>query len=405
MKRFTPGHSVVWIMCLGLLLISCAQRPTSPAVAPSASTATPAITPTPPAPLTRVPATRIERLSKAVNITRWFWFPEGSGPDYFENYMTDADLTLIRDMGVLSVRLVISPTYFYQVDTPATLNPAMIGFLDKAVDRILAQDLAVVIDMHDQDKDAWERNPQYVDGFMVFWQTLARRYAERNRQDTDRLYFEIVNEPVFQGSEAKWAEIQTRWVAAMRTVVPQHTLIVTGPNWGGIAGLTKLVPLADKNVVYSFHFYDPMQFTHQGATWAGPGLENLKDLPYPASPERCKPLLDATKDSSLRTTLRNYCYTYINASRLKTAIADAATWAKTNQAHLWLGEFGVYCPAAPAQDRAQWIEDVRTAAESFKIGWSLWGYDECFGMQRKLVNGKVELDADVVKALGLTLPQ
>jgi len=65
----------------------------------------------------------------------------------------------------------------------------------------------------------------------------------------------------------------------------------------------------------------------------------------------------------------------------------------------------VYCPAAPAQDRAQWIEDVRTAAESFKIGWSLWGYDECFGMQRKLVNGKVELDADVVKALGLTLPQ
>ena len=352
-----------------------------------------------------VPAARLERLSKAVNITRWFWFPESNGPDYFENYMTDADLGLIHDMGVLSVRLVISPTFFYQPETPATLNPNMIGFLDKAIDRLLAHDLAVVVDMHDQDKDAWEHNSNYVDGFMVFWQTLARHYAERNPNDIDRIYFEIVNEPVFQGAEAKWAEIQTRWVAAMREAVPQHTLIVTGPNWGGIAGLTQLKPLADKNVVYSFHFYDPMQFTHQGATWAGPGLDSLKDLPYPASPERCEPLLTATKDSSLRTTIRNYCYTYVNARRLKTAMADAANWATANQTHLWLGEFGVYCPVAPVQDRAQWIEDVRTAAESLKIGWSLWGYDECFGLQRKLTNGKVEVDASVVKALGLTLPQ
>ena len=403
MKRKISVRPMGWALCACLVLMSCARAPTTPLSTPSATA--PTVTATPQLALNNVPAARIERLSKAVNITRWFWFPEQVTPDYFENYMTDADLKLIHDMGVLSVRLVLSPTFFYQTETPATLNPNMIGFLDKAVDRILAHDLAVVIDMHDQDKAAWEGNPKYVDGFMVFWPTLAKHYAERNGPDIDRVYFEIVNEPNFQVAETRWAEIQTRWVTAMREVVPQHTLIVTGPNWGGIAGLTKLKPLADPNVVYSFHFYDPMQFTHQGATWAGPGLENLKEMPYPASPERCKLLLDATKDSSLHTTIRNYCYTYINASRLKTAIAEAANWAKTNQTHLWLGEFGVYCPAAPAQDRVQWIKDVRTAAESFKIGWSLWGYDECFGMQRKLTNGKVEVDTGVVKALGLTMPQ
>ena len=316
--------------------------------------------------------------------------------------MTDADLKLMNDMGVLGVRLVISPTFFYQVNAPTTLNPDMIGYLDKAVDRILAANLAVVIDMHDQDKSAWENNTQYVDGFMAFWQTLAQRYANR---DPDRVIFEFLNEPVFDNRADDWAKIQQRWVKAMRQVVPNHTFIVTGNGWGGIDGLQKLQPLSDKNLVYSYHFYDPMEFTHQGATWAGPGLEPLKGLPYPATPERCKDLLAKTTDAGLKQHIKIFCYGYINASKLKNRIAEAADWGKANNVPLWMGEFGVYCPNAPTDDRAKWIADVRKAAESFNIGWSVWGYDECFGLQRKLLaDGKVKIDTDVAKALGLNVP-
>jgi endoglucanase len=315
--------------------------------------------------------------------------------------MTDTDLTLLHNMGVLSVRLVISPTHFYQVNDPATLNPAMIGYLDKAVDRLLAADLGVVIDMHDQDKDAWHFNTKYVDGFMTYWQALAQRYANR---DPDRVMFEMLNEPVFPNEAEKWAKIQQRWVAAMRQVVPGHTLIVTGNDWGGISGLLRLPPLADKNLVYSFHFYDPFQFTHQGATWAGPGLEELSGVPYPATPERCKDLLEKITDAGKKQSMKNYCLGYITASKLKNKMAEAADWGKANNVPLWLGEFGVYCPKAPAADRAKWIEDVRKAAESLKIGWSLWGYDECFGLQRKLrTDGTVAIDTDVAQALGLNV--
>ena len=316
--------------------------------------------------------------------------------------MTDADLKLMYDMGVTSVRLVISPTYFYQVNAPATLNPDMIGYLDKAVDRILAAGLAVVIDMHDQDKDAWQGNPKYVDGFMTFWQTVAKRYANR---DHDRVIFEFLNEPVFDGREDDWAKIQQRWVQTMRSVVPNNTLIVTGNLWGGINGLQKLKPLADKNLVYSFHFYDPMDFTHQGATWAGPDLAILKDIPYPATPERCKDLLTKITDSSLKQHIKIFCLGNFTASRLKNKIAEAADWGQANKVPLWMGEFGVLCTNAPAGDRAKWIEDVRKAAESFNVGWSLWGYDECFGLQRKLLaNGQVQVDVGVAKALGLNIP-
>jgi hypothetical protein len=230
---------------------------------------------------------------------------------------------------------------------------------------------------------------------------LAKRYAGR---DPDRVMFEMLNEPVFPNDAERWQKIQARWVQAMRQVVPNHTLIVTGNEWGGISGLRKLNPLDDKNLVYSFHFYDPFQFTHQGATWAGPGLEELKGIPYPATPERCKDMLEKITDSSEKQRMRNFCLSYETASKTKNRLAEAADWGKANNAPLWLGEFGVYCPNAPAADRAQWINDVRQAAEAFKIGWSLWGYDECFGLQRKLVGGVVQIDKEVAKALGLKVP-
>ncbi len=371
--------------------------PTSMATQPSVT----AVTAKTQLPLTEVPPQRLVHLSKSVNITRWFWYPEGSGADYFKSYITDDDLTLLRSMGVLSVRLVISPTFFYQVDKPTELNPAMIGYLDSAVDRLLAHDLAVVIDMHDQEKDLWEKNPAYVEGFLQFWPVLAKHFADR---DVDRVIFELLNEPVFDRESERWAKLQARWVEAMRAVVPTHTFIVTGNEWGGINGLTKLSPLTDRNLIYSFHFYDPFQFTHQGATWAGPDVVELRDIPYPATPERCKPMLDKITDPAKKSMLRNYCYSYWTASKLKNKLSEAADWGKKNNVPLWMGEFGVFCPYSPTADRAQWIKDISVSAQSLNIGWAIWGYDECFGMQRKLKDGKIVLDNAVVQALGLKLP-
>ena len=57
---------------------------------------------------------------------------------------------------------------------------------------------------------------------------------------------------------------------------PQHTIVTSGPNWGGIDGLKKLKLLPDKNVIYSFHCYDPFTFTHQGATWSSAAVKPLR---------------------------------------------------------------------------------------------------------------------------------
>ncbi len=398
------------ILLIALIATACQLQPRNtgiiaapPATPRSSANNAPSAIPTSYPTITSVPAPRLARLAKAVNITRWFWYREGDRQDYAQTYITDHDLKLIRDLGVLSVRLVISPTLFFQVDKPAELNPDTILQLDYAVDQLLAHDLAVVFDMHDEDKDALERDPNYVDNFLIFWPTLAKRYADR---DIDRVFFEIVNEPRFENRPNDWRKIQQRWIDAMRVVVPNHTLIVTGSNWGGLTSLEQFEPYEDRNLVYSFHFYDPMEFTHQSATWAEPVLGTLHNLPYPSSPKACEAALKTITDSFGQDRARWYCMGYWTGSKLKTRIADADQWSREHHRPVWMGEFGVFCQSAPVDSRAKWIADVRKAAESFKIGWAVWGYDECFGLQRKpQSDGSIKLDMSVVQALGLTPPK
>ena len=96
----------------------------------------------------------------------------------------------------------------------------------------------------------------------MLWRKLAAHYADR---DPERVFFEILNEP--EVSDAyRWAGIQARVAAAIREAAPRQTIIAAGANWADIWDLLALQPLADGNVIYNFHFYEPHEFTHQGAT-------------------------------------------------------------------------------------------------------------------------------------------
>ena len=81
----------------------------------------------------------------------------------------------------------------------------------------------------------------------------------------------------------RWAGIQARAAAAIREVAPHNTIIATGPNWSGIADLLTQHPLPDGNVIYNFHFYEPHEFTHQGASWGGACWIYTHDIPCPAT--------------------------------------------------------------------------------------------------------------------------
>ena len=68
---------------------------------------------------------------------------------------------------------------------------------------------------------------------------------------------------------------------------------------------------------------------------------------------------------------------------------------------LYCGEFGVF-PAHPKPEhRANWFRDFGAVLVANKIGWAVWGWDEGFGLNRQIVDGKPVVDATVARALGL----
>ena len=159
-----------------------------------------------------------------------------------------------------------------------------------------------------------------------------------------------------------------------------------------------LKPLDDPNIVYNFHFYEPFVFTHQGASWIDTTMASLHDVPYPSSNGRCGKLPDFG-DATANDWAGWYCTgdTW-DAQHIASRIQEAVDWAKQYGVRLTCNEFGVYPPVAPPEDRLQWFRDVHSALEKQGIGWTVWGYDDAFGLGYSALQ---PMDAGVLDALGL----
>ncbi len=344
-----------------------------------------------------VSQTRIERLTRGINASHWF-AQRPASPSHLRTFMQPDDFRQIKALGFRHVRLPVNPTLLLNERNPEALNEEYLGYLDDALDMILAHDLAVIVDMHPEDsfKRRLEEDDAFVEVYARFWRALAQHLS---RRDPDRVFLEVLNEPTFEDAD-HWARVQERLLAAMREGAPEHTLIATGYAWSGIDNLLALKPVADPNVVYTFHFYEPTVFTHQGASWGWSMWRYLYHIPYPSSPKAVEPLLPYITPTRARAIVRTYGAERWNAAKIEKRIAAAAAWAQKHHVYVTCNEFGVYRLVAPPHDRNTWIWDVRTALEKYHIGWTMWDYAAGFGVMIEQ-NGFRFVDQDTARALGL----
>ena len=345
--------------------------------------------------------TRAQHLRHGINASNWFAQNPGHySARYTDTEITPADIALMARLGFDNVRISIDAVPLQQYPLgPDGLNADFLSRLDRAVDGFLSHGMAVQIDLHPEDdyKQRLRSDPYSVDRFIMLWRKLAAHYASRH---PDLIFFEILNEPEVN-DPYRWAGIQERAAAAIRQVAPHNTIIATGPNYSDIPDLLAMYPLADGNVIYTFHFYDPHVFTHQGASWSVPWWSLEHGIPYPPTADSMQSLLQEIPDLANRYDLENYWLDHWDAPRIRALIDEAAEWGKLNNVPLLCNEFGAYRQYTDPESRNRWIHDVRTALEADGIGWDMWDFHGGFGVATR-EGGKSVPDPATVKALGLS---
>jgi len=345
---------------------------------------------------------RAKHLRRGINLSMWYaqdpaLYNATGGAEKLASYITPADFKLVHDLGFDHVRLSIDPVPLIADKTTGALRPEAIARLDETVKQITATGLVVVLDIHPEPD--WVKTSESEAGtgdFFTFWKSFAAHYAGT---DPEKVYFEVMNEP--NGVDLyRWAGEEAKAIAVIRAQAPRHTIIAGGGNWNGINGLTALEPFRDNNIVYNFHDYNPMTFTHQGATWAGEALKPLHDVPYPSTPENVAPLVADPAFEAAKKDLAWYGQQRWDIAMMEKEISVAVDWAKERHVPLWCGEFGVFIEHANPEDRDRWITDMRKTLEKDGIGWAMWDYRGGFALVKQK-DGVSVPDEGVVKALGV----
>lgn len=325
-------------------------------------------------------------LRRGINITNWFRFPPSKEPAALRSYVSDEALEELKRAGFTFLRLPVQPELLAARDA-----------LGDAIARIQRHGLAVIVSLFASD---WhlETEPDDRRKLLAFWRSLA---PTLRRFEPAVTFPELLNEPVFANDPVGWARLQHQALTTIRTVLPEHTVILTGPDWGSVSGLLSLVPEPDANVLYSLHFYEPAELTALGAYDGRIEQAAMARLPFPATDETACAATGAMAAIRTAELIRFYCAQRWDGARITARLGEAASWARRNHVRVIAGEFGA-SQRLNAAARLAWLATVRTACEHESMGWALWGYDDSMGFGVHPPPGPVPLDPAVLGALGLT---
>lgn len=336
--------------------------------------------------------------NRGVNLTGWFQ-TSSAQQIQFTKY-TKKDFQNIKSLGCDVIRLPINLFYMTNGSPDYTIDPLMYEFLDQAVNWAEELQMYLILDNHTTD-DLASKNANLETVLKKVWVQMAEHYKNRSNY----VLYEILNEPNGTLTTAAWGKIQQAAITAIRTVDTKHTLVVGGAGFNSYTELAALPVYTDNNLIYTFHFYDPFVFTHQGASWPSPSMTSLTNVPFPYNASTMPSTPSALAGTWVASALTNYKNDGTLA-KVKSLIDIAATFKNSRNVKVYCGEFGVYIPNSPNADRNYWYQEVKKYLEAKQIPWTTWDYQGGFGLFTK---GSAELfdynlNIPLINALGLTAP-
>lgn len=298
---------------------------------------------------------------RGVNLGGWFSQCDYS-QDRLDHFITEADFEKIASWGLDHVRIPVD----YNI-----LEKEEGGYDKSGFDRIAAAlglarkyGLNAILDLHKtagfsfdegEEESGFFDSEKYQERFCALWEELAKHFGG----DPAHVAFELLNEVTEQRFCETWNRISGKCIARIRQYAPD-TLILLGSYWNNSAEAVKdLAAPFDDKVIYNFHCYAPLEFTHQGAYW----VKELTDKRF------------------------SFAQMDITPAYFEKLFAEALQKATDNGTCLYCGEYGVIDKASP-EDALKWFQVIHSVFEKYGISRAAWSYKEMdFGISDSRMDG------------------
>ena len=291
---------------------------------------------------------------RGVNLGGWFSQCDYSD-DRLDNFIKPEDFQIIADWGMDHARIPVD----YNVMETEDGHWKEDGFrrIGNALGCAEKNGLKVVLDLHKTagfSFDAGEKEEGFFvseacqERFYRLWEEMARRFT-----NPENVAFELLNEVTDESFISAWNRISGECIRHIRGIAPDSLILVGSYHNNAPDALKDLCAPADDRVIYNFHCYDPVAFTHQGAYWV-PWLDRDARIPFDEAG--------------------------VDTEYFEKQFASAIETAARNHTALYCGEYGVIDIVSP-EDTLKWYRMIHDTFEKHEISRSAWSYRQMdFGL-------------------------
>lgn len=289
--------------------------------------------------------------------------------DHYEDFIKEEDIERISSWGLDHVRVPVD----YEVAEEVPL------YIDRCAEWCGRHGLNMILDLHKtygfsfdggEGESGFFEIEEYQERFYRLWMSLAERYKDLG----DRIAFELLNEITDKEYSDIWNRISLECVRRVRSIAPETKIIIGGYYNNSIDALADLALPYDENIVYTFHCYEPLIFTHQGAYWV-PKMDTSFRIPVNAS---YKVMKDETSKLMSQISVGFDGFdpdASLSEEYFERHFGGAVSIAEERNVLLYCGEYGVIDLADP-DDTLAWYGMIGKAFDKYKIGRAAWNYKE-----------------------------
>jgi aryl-phospho-beta-D-glucosidase BglC (GH1 family) len=293
---------------------------------------------------------------------------------HYDLFISERDIETIKSWGLDHIRLPIDHELVETEDGNYKENGFL--YIDKVIKWCGKYGLNLILDLHktagysfaEQGSGSLFVDKQLQDRFISLWKEFAKRYGQYH----DSVAFELLNEVVSPDVTNKWNEIVRNTVSAIRLIAPDTYIIIGGVRYNHVSCVKSLDKPYDDKIVYNFHCYEPMVFTHQKAKWMKQIPKNF-EISYPYDLKNYRTATAEIFSENAATVFDDKRLKELNSLFFELLFEEAVSVAEERNVPLYCGEYGVIDTTDTAST-LNWFRDINCAFEKYSIGRAVWSY-------------------------------